>query len=338
MNWIKHKYIKVLKCNKKCSSIVGKCTLKPVNVLHHSKSTLCRTLIRGRSPFNSNKGWFMILLYIEPLFIFIVLQIIQSVFFYGCRHLQILYPPLHWIHAELAGQPAGLWKRRREGSLKPYLPGDRVPPPPSPVLPGLQRRQHQAHWVCHSLCNRRQVHFYRPTVSFQILNYLHLHELLFIFLLWVVDFFWNKQFRWERSGRGVLWWGGRWAYRMNFVRSTVSGDNPFCLCPCFSEGAVQLDGITWKSLLNFWKVISQHKYSESFPQISHMCECWMIHVERLVYTVFVFVSFSLVTFCDRHSPEKAAGQVEKGCKPKLPVCLLSFLEPRLSLVICRRRF
>lgn len=85
--------------------------------------------------------------------------------FCGHRHLQILYPPLHWIHAELAELPAGLRRRHGERNRKPHLPGDGVPPPPSRVPPASQRHPRQARWVCHPLRDRRQVHVRRPTVS-----------------------------------------------------------------------------------------------------------------------------------------------------------------------------
>lgn len=117
------------------------------------------------------------------------------------------------------------------------------------------------------------------------------------------------------------------------VSLTVSGDNPFCLCRCFSEGAVHLDDTTWKSLLMFWKVISHHKYNESFPQIPYMCECWMA-VERLCSLSF-HVDWLLFAISTRLETVKEA---EKAGVPKLPICLLSFPEPRQLLVICRRRF
>lgn len=116
----------------------------------------------------------------------------------GHRVLQILYPPLHWIHAELAEQPAGLGGRHREGNLKPDLPGDGVPPPPPRVPPAFQRRQRQARRVRHALRDRRQVHLRRPTVSF--------NDFCTIYHVspspWVMDLFSTRGFCWERNGRG----------------------------------------------------------------------------------------------------------------------------------------
>lgn len=118
-------------------------------------------------------------------------------FLFGHRHVQILHSPLHWIHAELAQQPAGERKRRGEGNLKPDLPGDGVPPPASRVPPASQRHQHQARWVRHALRDRRQVHFRRPTVSLHtsVTTPLPLssHRLDLI-----------ARFRWERKGTCVF--------------------------------------------------------------------------------------------------------------------------------------
>lgn len=77
----------------------------------------------------------------------------------------------------MAEQPAGLGGRHREGNLKPDLPGDGVPPPPPRVPPAFQRRQRQARRVRHALRDRRQVHLRRPTVSFNDLGHIHLHDL-----------------------------------------------------------------------------------------------------------------------------------------------------------------
>lgn len=81
-----------------------------------------------------------------------------------------------------------------------------------------------------------------------------------------------------------------------------------------------------KSLLYFWKVISQHKYSESLPQISCFLQClpsFHSHRSQLMWSAQSW---------------EAARDTENACVPKLLVCPLSFLEPPLSLVICRRRF
>lgn len=81
-----------------------------------------------------------------------------------------------------------------------------------------------------------------------------------------------------------------------------------------------------KSLLYFWKVISQHKYSESFPQISYFLQCLLsfhFHWSPLLWSAQSW---------------ETAWEAEKASVPKFFVCPLSFLEPRLSLVICRKKF
>ena len=101
------------------------------------------------------------------------------------RLVQILHPPLHWVHAELAEQPDGHGGRGRERNLVSVLPGDGVPPPPPRVPPPPQRHPRQAHPVRHPLCDRRQVHFCRPTVSYPTSNYPHLLHLSLCLEAWI---------------------------------------------------------------------------------------------------------------------------------------------------------
>lgn len=126
---------------------------------------------------------------------------------YVHRHSPILHPALHWIHAELAEQPAGLGGGRREGNLKPDLPGDRVPPPQPRAQPAFQRRQHETLWVRHPLCHWRKVHFCRTTVS-------------------------TSNHPPGRRGSVPLWWGGLGVIKQTHGRLT---EPLSASCPLFPE-------------------------------------------------------------------------------------------------------
>lgn len=83
------------------------------------------------------------------------------------RRVQILHPPLHRLHAQLAEQPAGeRGQRYGDGDHRPVLPGDGVPAAAPQRLQALQRPQRHAPRVRHALRHRRQVHLRRPEVSF----------------------------------------------------------------------------------------------------------------------------------------------------------------------------
>lgn len=110
------------------------------------------------------------------------------------------------------------------------------------------------------------------------------------------------------------------------------GDN-HSLCHCFSEGAVHLDGITWNSSF-FWEVISYHKYTEPFYQISHTFELQMFHVERLVYAHVhsIFAHRCCVTAQILQANKKT----EYNRTAELPLCYF-FPEPQLLLDIYHRK-
>lgn len=193
-----------------------------------------------------------------------------------------------------------------------------MPLPTSSVPPAFQRYQRQAHRVCHPLCDRRQVHFCRPTVSFLDSIYLQPHHLGLPFPQWVVDLLWTQGSTEKRRAEPCC---GREAYS-TFCSFTVSGDNPFCLCCCFLEGAVHLDDIIWKYLLICWEVISHLKYSEAFYRISRV---WLMMIIQMFSAHFhaIHPSLFLMSTILRHTHREREWGGKHHNNQTLPLSTLS---------------